>query len=140
MGVVLDSSVLIAAERGTVRFAELLDTLGAEPVAMAAITASELLHGYHRARDAGTRARRAAFVEAILDAIPVLPFGLPEARRHAELWADLTKRGTLIGAHDLLIGATALAQGYALATLNQREFAHVSGLRLVPLQPFITRR
>lgn len=138
MGVVLDSSVLIAAERGSVRFVELLDSLGAEPVAMAAITASELLHGCHRARDAGIRARRAAFVEALLDAIPVLPFGIPEARRHAELWAELVKKGTVIGAHDLLIGATALAQGYALATLNQREFAHVSGLRLVSLKRFLT--
>ena len=135
----IDTSILIAGERGTMRFAALLDSLGTEPVAMAAITASELLHGYHRARDAGTRARRAAFAEALLEAIPILPFGLSEARRHAELWADLTRKGTVIGAHDLLIGATALAQGYALATLNRREFAQVRGLRLISLEPFIDR-
>ena len=118
-------------------FGALLDTLGAEPIGMAAITASELLHGYHRASDSGIRARRGAFVEALIENIPVLPFGLPEARRHAELWAELTREGAVIGPHDLLIGATALAQGYALATLNRREFAQVRGLRLVQLEPFL---
>src|SRR6266540_3142705 len=53
-----------------------------------------------------------------------------EARRHADLWAELAKRGRMIGPHDLLIGATALAHGYALATLNRREFRRVPGLVL----------
>jgi tRNA(fMet)-specific endonuclease VapC len=130
--------MLVAAERGTVRFEALLEGLGSELVGIAAITASELLHGCYRAGDAGTRARRAAFVDALLDAIPVLPFGLPEARRHAELWADLRREGTMIGPHDLLIGATALAQGHLLATLNQREFRHVPGLRLLAIDRFLS--
>jgi tRNA(fMet)-specific endonuclease VapC len=128
VGVVLDTSIIVAAERGAGEFPSFLESLGDEPVAMAAITASELLHGCLRARDAALRARRAAFVDAVLDAIPVLPFGLPEARRHADVWAELVKRGTMIGAHDLLVGATALAHGHALATLNRREFKRVPGL------------
>lgn len=138
MGVVLDTSVLVAAERGAVRFEALLESLGEEPVAVAAITASELLHGCHRAKDAGVRARRAAFVDALLDAVPVLPFGLPEARRHAELWAGLARAGKVIGPHDLLIAATALAQGHALVTSNRREFGRVPGLRLVSIERFLT--
>ncbi len=90
----------MAAERQTLRVGEMLQSLGDEPVAMAAITASELLHGCHRATEPGIRARRWAFVEALLQAIPVLPFGLPEARRHSELWADLAKVGAIIGPHD----------------------------------------
>jgi tRNA(fMet)-specific endonuclease VapC len=136
MGVILDTSVLIAAERGSLRFPAFLDTLGDEPVAMAAITAAELLHGYHRADDAGIRVRRAAFVEAIIDIIPVLPFGLQAARRQAETWADLARAGTVVDPYDLLIAATALAHGYSVATLNRREFAHVHGLRLVRLEKF----
>ncbi len=130
---ILDTSVLIAAERQTIRFEAFLENLSDEPVAMAAITASELLHGCHRATDAGTRARRSAFVDSVLDLIPVLPFGLSEARRHAALWADLMREGAMIGPHDLLIAATALARGETLATLNQREFARVPGLRLTPV-------
>ena len=138
MGVVLDTSVFIAAERGAVRLEALLESLGEETVAVAAITASELLHGCHRAGDAGVRARRSAFVDALLDALPVLPFGLPEARRHAELWAELARTGSAIGPHDLLIAATALAHGFVLATLNQREFGRVPGLRLVAVERFLS--
>lgn len=134
---IVDTSLLVAAERGGVRFEALLESLGEEPIGIAAITASELLHGCHRATDPGTRARRAAFVDALLDALPVLPFGLPEARRHAELWADLARAGRAIGPHDMLIGATALARGDALATLNRREFERIAGLRLIAVEPFL---
>lgn len=78
---IIDTSVIVAGERGALDLEAFLRSRGTEPVAIAAITASELLHGYHRAADAGTRARRAAFVEALLNEIQVLPFGLPEARR-----------------------------------------------------------
>lgn len=134
---ILDTSVLIAAERGTVHFEALLDSLDSETVAIAAITASELLHGCHRASDAAIRARRSAFVDALLDAVPVVPFGLAEARRHAQLWADLMREGTMIGPHDLLIGATALAQGQALVTLNRREFSRVPGLKIIAIERFL---
>ncbi len=127
---ILDSSVLIAAERGTLSMPELLRGLGDQPVAIAAITAAELLHGCLRATDAAVRARRFAFVDALLEAIPILPFGLVEARRHAELWAECARRGAGIGAHDLLIGATALAQGYRVATLNAAEFERMPGVEL----------
>lgn len=136
MGVVLDTSILVAAERGQLRFQSLLESLGDEPIGLAAITASELLHGCHRAPDPGTRARRAAFAEALIAMIPVVPFGLPEARRHAELWAELARTGGRIGPHDLLIGATALARGHAVATLNQREFSRIPGIRLVSIEKF----
>ena len=139
MGLILDTSVLVAAERRTLSLGALLDSVAGEPVGIAALTASELLHGCHRAADAGTRARRFAFVEALLDRIPVYEFGLGEARRHAELWAALAREGSLIGAHDMLIGASALARGAALATLNERDFRRVPGLRLLEMHPFVTR-
>ena len=134
---IFDTSVLIAAERGRLRLEPMLRSLGDEPVRIAAITASELLHGCHRAGDPGVRARRFAFVDALLETIPILPFGLTEARRHAELWAYLAREGTMLGPHDLLIGATALAQGQALATLNTTEFFRVPGLRLADLARYV---
>ena len=139
MGLILDTSILVAAERRTFSLSALLDTVASEPVGIASLTASELLHGCHRAADAGTRARRFAFVEALLDRIPVYEFGLGEARRHVELWAALAREGSLIGAHDMLIGATALARGCALATLNERDFRRVPGLQLLAVDPFVTR-
>jgi predicted nucleic acid-binding protein len=53
------------------------------------------------------------------------------ARVHADIWAQLTARGEVIGAHDLWIAATALAHGMGLATGNTREFKRIPGLRLV---------
>lgn len=131
MGVILDTSVLVGAERRAIDFERLLDSLGEESVGMAAITAAELLYGCERAADPGTRARRSAFVEAVLSLVPIRPFGLREARRHAELWAGLSREGPLIGPHDLIIAATALASGSGLATLNLREFGRVPGLKVI---------
>ena len=135
---ILDTSLLIEAEREKFRIDRLLESLGEEGVSIAAITASELLHGCHRAQKAGARARRFAFVEGILDAVPIASFGLTEARRHAELWAELARQGKMIGAHDLLIAATALARGEKLATLNRAEFKWVPGLQLLRLDAFLS--
>lgn len=132
---IVDTSLLIGAERDTIPFESFLKTIAGQPVSMAAITASELLHGCHRAKDPAVRARRSAWVDAVLDLIPVRGFGLSEARRHAQLWAELAKTGTVIGTHDMLIAATALAHGDAVATLNHRDFSRVAGLRLAPVEP-----
>ena len=134
---ILDTSVIVASERGSVNVEAMLASLGNEPVAIAAITASELLHGAHRGADSGIRARRAAFAEAVLDLVPVLPFGVPEARRHAQVWAELLGAGAVIGPHALLVSATALARGYGVATMSEREFARVAGLRVVTVAPFV---
>lgn len=131
---------MIAAERGTLRFETWLESLDDEPVAISAITASELVHGCRRATNAGVRARRSAFVEALLLEISILPFGLREARLHAEIWAELARRGSVIGPHDLLVAASAsaLARGWRVASLNRRDFARVAGLQLAALERFST--
>lgn len=131
MGALIDSSVLIAAERSRVGLESALAAHGSEPVAIAAVTASELLHGVHRATGAAVRRRREAFVERLLDALPVLPFDLVCARIHAALWAQLAARGASVGAHDLLIGATAISAGYRVATRDMRSFARIPGLEVL---------
>jgi tRNA(fMet)-specific endonuclease VapC len=130
MGILIDSSVFIAAERGRLPLAKHLDSQEREPVALSAITASELLHGIHRASTPGFRVQRERFVEAILARLPIVEFGLETARVHARLWASLAAQGRLVGAHDLLIGATAIAIDYQVATVNVRDFQRIPGLRV----------
>jgi predicted nucleic acid-binding protein len=101
-----------------------------EVVGTAAITASELLHGVHRAGP-HHRARRDAFVEAVLLAFPPLPFDLLCARAHARLWAQLVAYGGDIGPHDRLVAATAIASGWRVATANVRHFERVTGLQVI---------
>jgi predicted nucleic acid-binding protein len=128
MAVLIDTDLLVDLERtdggGVQRI------LGEEDVAISVITVSELLHGVIRARGA-TRARRRAFVEHILAGLQAIPITEPVARVHADIWADLTERGELIGAHDLWIAATALSHGLGVATRNAAHFSRVPGLRVV---------
>ena len=129
MGILIDSSVLVAYERR----GRGLEALREQEAAISAITASEMLHGVHRARTEAQRRPRAEFVELLLAALPILPLDLQVARVHAQIWANLAGRGQKIGAHDLLIAATAMAHRHSLATLNRDEFSRIEGLSLVTL-------
>ena len=127
MGTLIDSSVLIAAERGRLDVDTVLAAGADEQLGIAAITASELLHGTHRL--GGVRLMQArAFVELWFGVLPVVPFDLRTAHVHAALAADLARKGTPIGAHDLIIAATAVQLGYAVATRDRRSFGRVDGL------------
>jgi tRNA(fMet)-specific endonuclease VapC len=127
LATLIDSSVLIAAERGQLNF----DAMAAEEdVAISAVTASELLHGVHRARTPAQRHRRQAFVEGLMAQLPVIAFDLIVAQVLASLWADLAKRAVAVGERDLMIGATAIAKGYAIATRDERSFPKIPGLKV----------
>ncbi len=128
MGVLIDSSVWIGAERAASGLPRHILGREDEEAFLSVITASELLHGVHRAAAARVRARRLAFVEAVLSALPILPIDAAVARTHAALWADLAGRGRMIGVHDSWLAATCLAHGLRLATGNLREFRRVPGL------------
>jgi predicted nucleic acid-binding protein len=124
----MDASVLIAFERGDLdldRFVRGREDTG---VLCSVITASELLHGVHRATSAAGRARREAWVEAVLSRLPLLDVDLAAARTHARLWAELAAVGKIIGAHDLWLGSQAIAAGHIMVTVNVRDFRRVPGL------------
>lgn len=130
MGILIDTSVLVAAERSQLDLDPLLTKFGGEEIAISAITASELLHGVHRLRGVG-RARSEVRVERLLDRLPIVEFDLAAARVHAALSADLRARGAAVGAHDLLIAATAILLDYAVATRDLRSFPRIKGLRIL---------
>lgn len=136
MGLILDSSVLIADERGKFDMAALLLGTAPEETFMAAISASELLHGVERADDQRLQAKRRAHVEQTLFKIPVISFDLAVARVHARIWADLASRGQMIGTHDLLIAATAIYGRHGVATLNVAEFQRVKDLTVIDASPY----
>ncbi len=128
MALLIDSSVLIAAERGVVDLGQLFGQ--EETILLPAIAAAELLHGVHRATGQRQKARE-AFVERLLASLPVLPFDLFTARVHARLWAELAARGISVGAHDLLIAASAVANDATVATRDLRSFPRIPGVKVV---------
>ena len=131
MGTLIDTSVLIAVERGRLDPAALQHERDDEEIAMAAITASELLHGLHRLKSAVSRARAERFIDDLLALVPVIPFDLDVARVHARLDAELSAAGTEVGDADLMIAATAVALDYRIAMRDMRSFPRIKGLDVV---------
>ena len=137
LNVVLDTSVLIADERGQwdgVRFMEEVVEEGS--LAIGVISASVFLQGVLRAEPGKRRGRRQAMFEFLINTIEVLPFGLEQAITHAQLNTDLSRAGIVVGPHDLMITATCLHYDWDLATFNTEEFARIPGLRLAPVEDF----
>ncbi len=116
---IVDTGVLIAIERG-----RQIDTTvlpDDADIAIAAITASELLVGIELA-DAQRRAARTATVGAILATFDVIAFDVDVARHHAALLAHVRRTGRPRGAHDLQIAATARATSRFLITTDALAF------------------
>ena len=134
MGLMVDTNVFINFEKigAQIDFSSLANS---QKVYVSVLTVSELLMGVHRANTEERRQRRSAFVEAVISGVGVLEFSVAIARVHAEIYADLAKKGQLIGAHDLIIAATSRYHGLSLWTDNVQEFSRVPGLHVIPFVP-----
>jgi tRNA(fMet)-specific endonuclease VapC len=130
MAVTLDADVLIADERGTFDLKGWLAARPQEQFELAAITVAELFHGLERATGIH-RARRQAYIESLLATFRVIPYTVQTAQVHAHLWVDLESRGKMIGYHDLIVAATAIERGSAVATFNKRHFSAIKGLKVI---------
>ncbi len=128
MAVLIDASILIEYERGRLNLERHLAQRQQEEFFLSVVTASELLHGVHRAVQPEVRTKRSAFVEGLLERFPLLPIDLATARAHAQVWAELAAAGKMIGPNDLWLAATGLAHGLTMITANVREFTRVPGL------------
>jgi tRNA(fMet)-specific endonuclease VapC len=122
---ILDSALLIATERTGKQLNRLI--ADDDDVAIAAITAAELLVGVRLADDAH-RDRRNSFVRSVLDTIPIENYDLPVARAHAELLAHVRRAGRPRGAHDLIIAATAVATDRIVVSPDTTAFADLPGV------------
>jgi tRNA(fMet)-specific endonuclease VapC len=135
MGLILDSSVVIAAERrgDTVEqlIARIMKTTGDQEAALSAISLTELIHGIYRAQTPEIRQRREAFINELLSDLTVYPYTKETALWAGKLDGEQQSRGVVIPFGDLLIGATALSLGFKLLTGNLRDFQRIPGLSVV---------
>jgi predicted nucleic acid-binding protein len=134
MRVIIDTNVFIRREKlgKPIQFSAEQNSQG---IYISVITVSELLVGVHRANTEQRRQRRAEFVETVISGVGVLELTVPIARLHAEIYSEIARVGKMIGAHDLIIAATARYHDLEIVTDNIDEFSRVSGLRIVPLEP-----
>lgn len=98
-----------------------------DDVAIAAVTAAELLVGIELA-DRSRRRRRQTFLDDLLATVPVETYDLETARAHATLLAHARRSGRPRGAHDLVIAATALARNRFVVTADAAGFADLPGV------------
>jgi len=133
MGVIFDTSEIIALERNERTVEEIIQGRVDEPFGISVITVAELLHGVERADTQTRKIKRQAFVEKAIELFPVFPFDIIMARIYARMWASLTAQGIVVESHDLIIAATALSKDYAIITANMRDFGKIEGLRVAKL-------
>lgn len=131
MGLILDSSLLIADERNRFSLSSWLRARPPEPVAVSAITLSELCFGVEAESEAARRRRRRRWLEKTFRRLEVVPFDESVARIHARLWMRLSEAGHTIGPHDLIVAATSAYRQWAVATFNAVEFRRVQGLKVI---------
>jgi tRNA(fMet)-specific endonuclease VapC len=121
VGIVLDSSVIIAAERRGHTVRQILEQVkavqGEIDIGVSVVTIAELVHGAYRAKTQAQQQRRLEFIERLAGRI--------EGQQEAI--------GVQFAFEDLLIGATALHLGYEVATLNLRDFQRIPGLSVIQL-------
>ena len=137
MGLILDSSILIAGERRGETVKQVIQrvstTYGDTESALSAVTIIELTHGIYRAKSDAVRARRQAFTDELARDMIVHPVSLAIAQLAGRIEGEQAAKGISIALEDLVIGATALHLGFDLATLNVKHFQAIPGLNVVTL-------
>ena len=126
----LDADVIIRGEKGTFDLATWMSEHGTEGFEVAAITVAELWHGVERA-SGGHKDTRERYLQTILEHLPKIPYTEATALEHARIWASLESSGRMIGDYDLIVAATAMERGSAVATFNKRHFQNVRGLKVI---------
>jgi predicted nucleic acid-binding protein len=130
MVILLDADVVIRGEKGAFDLGRWVASLPNARFEIAAITIAELWHGVERAAEPQKSIRR-KYLETILAALPIVPYTGQTAYEHACIWAELQSAGKMIGAHDLIVAATALERGSHVATFNKKHFALVKKLHVI---------
>lgn len=113
----LDTGVLIAGARGRVDVAALVDN---DDLALPAIAVAEYLAGTLLDGDPGRAAAQRAFLDDVLEVMPLRDYDQEVAAHHAALLAHVQRNGERRGAHDLIIAASARATDRTVLTTDER--------------------
>jgi tRNA(fMet)-specific endonuclease VapC len=137
MGLILDSSVVIAAERRgdtpSHLFVQIASAIGEDQLAISSIALTEIVHAVYRATNSQIRSRREKFIRDLLTDMEVVPYTRSTAFLAGKIDGEQRNAGVTIPSIDLLIGATALDIGYAVVTANARHFNLIPGLNVITL-------
>ena len=135
LGLVLDSSTVIRAERSKQSVPDLIEAIlqvhGRLDLSLSPVTVAELVHGIDRAKTPEAARRRRAYIEELVNLIPVHPATKQTAWLIGQIEGQETAKGNVLPFNDLLIAAAAIEQSYAVLSGNLRHFQKIPGLRVV---------
>lgn len=135
LGLVLDSCVLIAAERRKLTPDQAIETVqrrvGEIPIVLCSLTLAEIGHGIYRADSPEIRDRRRAFLDELRATVPIYPVTEATAEIVARVGGTQAAKGIQLPLADLIIGACALELGYGVGTGNLRDFSRIPGLTVI---------
>jgi predicted nucleic acid-binding protein len=132
MGIIIDTSVFIRAERNNQSLSVLVSGLPLDDdVYISVVTISELLVGVYRANNKEWRIIRSAYVEQILSSFIAIEITASISRIHSTIVADLMQRGQIIGVQDMWIAATAIHNGFSVLTYDVSDFSRIKGLNVL---------
>lgn len=131
MGVILDSCIWVALAGGQLLAEDVIAVAGESPVFTSVVTVGELGFGVEACADAAERARRASWLQRIVDR-PLLDVTQQTAGAFGILAASVKRRGRSPRPryNDLWIAAQAIENGYVLLTLNLADFMDLPGLEV----------
>ena len=130
MAIILDADVIIRGEKGIFNLQRWVSSQPNDEFEVAAITVAELWHGVERAVGR-QRTKRQQYLQGILASLPVIPYTELTAYEHARIWAELESSGKMTGFYDVIVAATAMERGSAVATFNRKHFAPINGLTVI---------
>lgn len=124
----LDTNIIIYALNG--KYPNIISHFKSVPsssICVASIVVSEIEYGARKSND---YEKTILPYQNFLSTFVEIPFSHSAALEYGRIRAELEKSGLLIGANDMLIAATAIAEGACLVTHNTKEFSRISGLRI----------
>ncbi len=134
MGLLIDTSAVIALEREAIPWEAALDRIGIgeEDAGIPAIVFGELLSGVELADSPSRARRRKDRLDSLVSRAPIVEFEPGAAARWAELFARFRRSGSLIPPNDLIVAATALHIGFGVLVgpADEAHFHRVPDLRV----------
>ena len=99
--------------------------IGDQALAVSSVCETEILFGLEKKN---SQRLWLEYDHYLKDRLVLIPFGRKEAIIFSKIKNQMISNGKIISGFDLLIGATAKANGLILATLNVKHFMHIEGL------------
>jgi len=135
VGWLIDTSLWIAVERGTLGAADIHAITRQDPVYLSPVNVAEIRFGVELLRS-GPQKQRATALLRRLRRKPQLRITVETAETFGILAAKLRKAGKdpRVRVNDLWLAAQAIQRDFRLLTSNAKDFADVPGLHMVILK------